>query len=304
MPNEGIDSTNAQRRVESERLDNNERKLVLDYIYDESGLIVDPAGLGLTALRDYLCFAALGFYEIKATSQDNARANLVGTYRLWRHSVENPDEFVHGRLDLTESEESGALCVKMIQPMKPKSMMRASTEEFTGYVFRMSNMYVMLLRDIANNDPRVTIFHSFRDEFIGTDKNPKSVYPETRKHVVHLDGFGMGIDGKKVFLSPVYVELVDDKDELSRLNASLDVVSEADTPGAHCQETPANADCREVARSTELTKAKLILNKKHFFHYTIISRSFHSKTAPIEKPVCTENLNPDVVMMKSAEDGV
>jgi hypothetical protein len=108
----------------------------------------------------------------------------------------------------------------------------------------------------------------------------------------------------KVFLSPVYVELVDDKDELSRLNASLDVVSEADTPRAHCQETPANADCREVARSTELTKAKLILNKKHFFQYTIISRSFHSKTAPIEKPVCTENLNPDVVMMKSAEDGV
>jgi hypothetical protein len=226
----GIDPSNAQRRVETERLDKHECKIVLDYIYDESRLIVDPDGLGLTEIRDFLYFAALGFYDIKATSQDNARANLVGTYRLWRHSVENPDEFVHGRLDFEESEESGALCAKMIQPLKPTPMMRASTEEFNGYVFRMSHMYVMLLRDIANNDPRITIFPSFRDEFIGTDKNPKSVFTGTRKHVVHMEGFGMGIDGKKVFISPVYVELVDDKDELSRLNASLDVVSEADTP--------------------------------------------------------------------------
>jgi hypothetical protein len=226
----GIDPTNAQRRVESERLEEHECKLVLDYIYDESRLIVDPDGLGLTEFRDYLYFAALGFYDIKATSQDNARANLVGTYHLWRHSVENPDEFVHGRLDFEESEESGALCATMIQSLKPKPMMRASTEEFKGYVFRMAHMYVMLLRDIANNDPRITIFPSFRDEFIGTDKNPKSIFAGTRKHVVHMDGFGMGIDGKKVFLSPVYIELVDDKDELNRLNASLDVVSEADTP--------------------------------------------------------------------------
>ena len=226
----GIDPSNAQRRVEAQKLDKPECKIVLDYIYDESQLIVDPAGLGLTEMRDYLYFAALGFYDIKATSQDNARANLVGTYRLWRHSVENTDEFVHGRLDFKESEESGALCATMIQPLKSRPMMRASTEEFTGYVFRMSNMYVMLLRDIANNDPRITIFPSFRDEFIGTDKNPKSVFTGTRRHVVHMEGFGMGIDGKKVFLSPVYVELVDDKDELSRLDASLDVIPEADTP--------------------------------------------------------------------------
>jgi hypothetical protein len=226
----GIDATNAQRRVESERLDDDERKLVIDYIYDESRLIVDPDGLDLTKIRDFLYFAALGLYNIKATSQDNARANLVGTYRLWRHSVENPDEFVHGRLDFEESEESGALCATMIQPMKSKPMMRASTDELKGYVFRMSHMYVMLLRDIANNDPRITIFPSFRDELIGADKNPKSILAGTRRHVVHMDGFDMGIDGKKVFISPVYVELVDDKDELSRLDASLDVVSEAGTP--------------------------------------------------------------------------
>jgi hypothetical protein len=226
----GIDPSNAQRRIESQRLDKPERKLVLDYIYDESQLIVDPHGLGFAEIRDFLYFAALDFYGIKATSQDNARANLVGTYRLWRHSVENQDEFVHGRLDIEESEESGALCVKMLQPMKSRRLMRPSTEEFSGYMFRMANMYVMLLRDIANNDPRVTIFHSFRDEFIGTEKNPNSIFTEKRRHVVHMDGFGMGIDGKKVFLSPVYVELVDDKDELSRLNASLDVISEADTP--------------------------------------------------------------------------
>jgi hypothetical protein len=223
----GIDASNAQRGVENEKLEDDERKLVLDYIYDESRLIVDPDD---PTAQDPLYFATLGFYDIKPTSQDNARANLVGTYRLWRHSVENPDEFVHGRLDFEKEEKSGALCAKMIQPLKPKPMMRASMEEFKGYVFRMSHMYVMLLRDIANNDPRITIFPSFRDELIGTDKNPNSIFPGSRRHVVHMDGFGMGIDGKKVFISPVYVELVDDKDELSRLNASLDVVSEADVP--------------------------------------------------------------------------
>jgi len=226
----GIDPTNAQRRVNGETLDKAERKLVLDYIYEESGLIVDPAGVSLTEIRDHLYFSILGFYNVKATSQDNARADLIGTYRLWRHSVENPDEFVHGRLDFYESEESGALCATMIQSLKSRDLLRASTEEFNGYVFKVADMYVMLLRDVANNDLRVTIFPSFRTEHIGTDINPKSVFPGTQKHMVHMDGFGMGIDGNKVFLSPVYVELVDEKDELDRLNASLDVVSEADTP--------------------------------------------------------------------------
>ena len=46
-----------------------------------------------------------------------------------------------------------------------------------------------------------------------------------------MDGFGMGIDGNNLFFSPVYVELVDDKDKLAKLTDKLDVVPESAEAG-------------------------------------------------------------------------
>ena len=36
----------------------------------------------------------------------------VGTFQLWRHSVELAGEFVRGRLDFYEDDKSGALASK------------------------------------------------------------------------------------------------------------------------------------------------------------------------------------------------
>lgn len=226
----GVDATNATRRINGRSLDLDERKLILHYIYDQSKLISDPAGAEISAIRDNLYFSLADFYGIKPTSQDNVRALCVGTYQLWRHSVEDSGEFVHGRLDFYENEATGAVCVSMIQPRKARDGMRASTEEFAGYLFRVADMYMMLLRDIANNDLRITVFPHFRSENIGTDKNPNSVFPGTVSHMVHMDGFGMGIDGNNLFVSPVYLELVDDKHELDQLADKLDVVPESAAP--------------------------------------------------------------------------
>jgi hypothetical protein len=226
----GIDASNASRRVNGKALDAEERKLILDYLFVESKVISDPAGAEISAIRDNLYFSLVDFYNIKATSQDNVRAKSSGTYQLWRHSVEESGAYVHGRVDFAEDEMTGAMRVTMIQPRKARDGMRALTEEFTGYLFKVADMYVMQLRDIANDDLRITIFPHFRVENIGTDKNPDSVFPGTVSHIVHMDGFGMGIDGHNLFVSPVYLELVDDRAELDQLNAKLDVVSESEAP--------------------------------------------------------------------------
>jgi hypothetical protein len=226
----GIDASNATRRINGHSLGDDERRLVLHYIYDESKLISDPAGSEIAAIRDNLYYSLADFYGIKPTSQDNVRAHCLGTYQLWRHSVEDAGEYVHGRLDFFENEETGALCARMIQPRKGRDFMRPSTEEVVGYLFRVADMYAMLLRDIANNDLRITIFPRFRMENIGTDKNPNSVFPGTKSHMVHMEGFGMGVDGNNLFVSPVYLELVDDKDELEQLTGKLDVVPESAAP--------------------------------------------------------------------------
>jgi hypothetical protein len=58
--------------------------------------------------------------------------------------------------------------------------------------------------------------------------NPRSVFAGRRHHIVHMDGLSLGIDGSRVFASPVHISLVDDVDELERLNEFLDVVPQSD----------------------------------------------------------------------------
>ncbi len=103
-----------------------------------------------------------------------------------------------------------------------------ATCEFAGYLFRVAHMYMMLLRDIANDDLRITIFPHFRSELIGTGTNPNSVFQGTLRHMVHMDGFAMGIDSNNLFVSPVHLELVDDRHEIDQLAQRLDVVPEGE----------------------------------------------------------------------------
>ena len=226
----GIDEANVSRRLNGKTLGEDERLLVIAAMFDDLKTLSDPSGRDIRAIRDNLYFSLVDFFRVMPTSQDNARGACVGTYQLWRHSVEGSGEYVRGRLDFEEDELSGALKVRMKQVRKRRDRMRGSVEEFTGYLIRNANSYAMLLRDIATNDMRLTIFPHPRIEYIGADIDPKSTFPGRRKHVVHMDGFGMGIDSKKLFLSPVYIELVDDRDELAALDEQLDVVPESEAP--------------------------------------------------------------------------
>lgn len=225
-----INESNVSRRINGRSFDPDERKLILDYIFDESGLIIDPLANRIHEIRDSLYFALLGFYDVKPTSQDNTRAHTAGTYQLWRRSVEHEGHYVFGRIDIFEDENSHALRVKMKQPHKAHGRTRASNEEYSGYFFRVADMYVTMLRDEANNDLRITIFPRHRIEKIGTNYNPDSVFKGSVKHVVHMEGHGLGIDGNSLFSTPVYMELVDDKNALASLADQLDVVPEDKAP--------------------------------------------------------------------------
>ena len=93
--------------------------------------------------------------------------------------------------------------------------------------------YLMMLRDARNEEFRVTLFQRSKSDDVGVgDENRpgdrRSVFAGRRRHLVHLDGFGLGIDGASGFFSPVHMSLVDDVDELATLDEKLDVVPEGD----------------------------------------------------------------------------
>ena len=87
-------------------------------------------------------------------------------------------------------------------------------------------MYVLLFADLLTNDPRMTIFPRSKIDEVGTDVSERSVFAGKHLHIVHLDGFGLGVDGSSGFFSPVHLSLVDDVHELERLDEILDVVPE------------------------------------------------------------------------------
>ncbi|MDR3471225.1 MAG: hypothetical protein P4M09_06005 [Devosia sp.] len=182
----------------------------------------------VAAVPDALYFALLHHCHAVETSQDNARIRLAGTYKLWRFSVEHESEFVLGRIDIEEDDNTHALKVRMIQPKQPRDGLRGTRETASGYMFRLSNMYVLLLTDDLTDDLRVTIFPRSKMDEVGTDINKNSLYAGRHDHVVHLDGFGLGVDGSTGFFSPVHLSFVDDVDVLSSLDDSLDVAPAED----------------------------------------------------------------------------
>jgi hypothetical protein len=233
------DKTTLSRWIATDAVPKKHRLTILKYIYGVRMLFADDWSVFLDNVPAPLFHALVKFFDVKPTSIDNARAHVVGTmkanagpkpvgtYALWRYSVEDDDEFVFGKLEFNYREETGAIHVDMSQPKKAVESdavpfaQRAALEQFEGYFFRVADMYVMLLRDIANNDLRVTIFNKYRIEPID-DAN--SVHPNKEMRIVQMDGFGLGIDGNNLFVSPVHVELVHLPEQLAALNDALDVL--------------------------------------------------------------------------------
>jgi len=179
---------------------------------------------------DVLYYAFLNFFGAKTTSQDTARAEILGTYKLWRFSVEHSEEFVAGRLDFFEDPDTRAVKVEMYQPKSAAQGLRGTEERAVGYFFRVSHMYLMILRDEINRDFRATVWSRFKYDYVGSEVNPNSIFQGKQRHLVHLDGFALGIDGNSGFFSPVHLSLVDDAKELAELNAGLGVLKDGVPP--------------------------------------------------------------------------
>jgi hypothetical protein len=77
---------------------------------------------------------------------------------------------------------------------------------------------------------RCIFFKHEQPSEIGQHLNPNSIYPANTPHFVELDGFAVGMDAGRLFFSPCYMELVDDKDKLEDLDESLDVLPDQETP--------------------------------------------------------------------------
>jgi hypothetical protein len=226
----GMSPSNLSRQIENKAISTHHRHLICEYIF-VTGLVFSAAWRERArGFAHFLYFALMEFFDIKDTSQSNARSLICGTYEFWRYSVEHDDEFVHGRLEFTTDRNCGAVCVEEWQPKKSRDGLRDTSEEFEGYFIRIADMYAILVKDKSSNDLRVTIFPRFRSEFIGKHRDKDSEFPERTKHIVHLYGFDIGVDGNNFFFSPVFVTLVDNETKLAELDQELDVVPRDEVP--------------------------------------------------------------------------
>jgi hypothetical protein len=234
----GGDLSTVSRKLKAKRFSEDERELILEDIF-ERRLIYGSWIEQVQGIPHNLFYAMMDFFEIKETSQDNARAQVVGTYKLWRYSTEFEGEYVLGRIDIEEDhkaaspeqdDDTTALRVKIRQVRKATEHQRGGDEVVEGYFFRISNMYVMLVREALTHNLRCTVFKDFRHEFVGKNVDKNSIYKTNTNHLIELDGFAMGMDGNLAFFSPVHLELVDGKDDLERLDSLLDILPESNVP--------------------------------------------------------------------------
>ena len=234
----GVDKGTVSRKLNGRSFDKDERMYVLQYIYERR--LIYGSWIGqVRSVPHNLFYLMMDFYDIKENSQDNARAEIIGTYRLWRYSSDLEKEYVLGRIDITEgnkhagegdAKDEPALCVTIRQVRKPNKLQRGTDEVLDGYFLRVSNMYVMLVRQQLTHNLRCTIFKDFRSDLVGQHVEKNSIYLPCTKHLVHLDGFAMGMDANLAFFSPVYIELVDKKEELAELDSTLDILPQSRMP--------------------------------------------------------------------------
>lgn len=214
----------AHRRLKNENVSDAERSSALRQFYDDRRVFSGRMRDQLKNVEDAIYYAFLSFADIKETSQDKARARLEGTYRFWRQSVDYADEYVFGKIVFGEDTRSRALAATMVQQKRGDNPV---TEVFKGYGFRVSHMYLMLLRDLATNDVRITFFTKRKQAEIGLDLNDKSPFKGRMLHNVWLDGYAFGIDSSP-FFAPLHLSLVDNVDELAELDSKLDIIAHDD----------------------------------------------------------------------------
>jgi hypothetical protein len=219
---------NTHKKIKNRTLSKDARDFLLRFIFDQAALIYGGPATQVADIKDAFYFAFLKYAGVKLTSQDKSRARLIGTYRFWRPSVEHDGEYVFGKIELAESPVTRALTAKMVQIRRSGPGDPGEREEFSGYLFRVSHMHLLVLVDEITKDIRATILKYSKPSEIGTDLNPRSPFKGRLKHIIWMDGFVLGVDGDKVFFSPLHLSLVDDVDQLAALENTLDIIPESD----------------------------------------------------------------------------
>jgi hypothetical protein len=224
----GLDSkdlTSAMsKKVDAANFTEIQRKDALDYIYDTRKAFSETWRQDIKEFQDVLYFSLIDFFNVHETSRDNARTAFSGTYELWRHSIEDNPNYIHGKISFHADEKTDALRVEMTQRRQPSEGVRGGIETFSGYMVRVANVYMIILRDCGNNDPRITLLPYTREEPVdiaSAQLSPGKVV--TR--VVEADGFVLGKDGGRLYFSPLFLSLVDDAQGLQALDAALDVTN-------------------------------------------------------------------------------
>lgn len=220
---------NVHKRIKDKRLSAAARSVILRHVFDEEMLLSGSSRRKVAEIPDAFYFAFLNLLGINETSQDKGRALTLGTYRLWRPSAEYEGEYVFGRLDIFEDTATHAICARMIQRKTGEGEGDPSAyEEFSGYFFRVANVYILLLHDTRSRDVRITFFPRYKVGQVGTALCERSCFAGRNDHILFMDGHGTGLDGASVYHAPVHIALEDNVDKLAGLNVMLDVVREGD----------------------------------------------------------------------------
>jgi hypothetical protein len=217
---------NTLRKIQSQTLPDQARRHLLRHIFDEAQLLSGKMRRQLARMDDAFYFAFLNQFHIDETSQDDARAKVTGTYKFWRYAADNEGEYILGKLTCFEDPKSHALKVTLL--MKQTSPEHHVDWHLSGYLFCLDQTILTIVRRPNSGEIRVALLPRFRMSVVGTAINPRSVFAGKQSHIVHMDGVTLGIDKRSCFLSPVHLSLVDDVDELARLDQAVDVVSEGD----------------------------------------------------------------------------
>lgn len=227
----GVHKSTVKRRFDNRSLSTDQRILVLDYI-DEKNIMSGGFRARTREIPHALYFAMLEFLAIRETAQDDARAYALGTYEFWRHSLDHPGKYVHGKLVLSLDESTGAIEATLVQPRRKQDGVRAGKAIFKGYFFRTANQHAMLLRDMANRDVRMALLQYAPVEYVGRDVDPKSCYEPGTRRIIEMEGLGFGLNASQLFVSSILLILVDNADELKSLDSRLDIKNEEDVPPA------------------------------------------------------------------------
>jgi hypothetical protein len=199
------------------------------------------------AVEHNLFYSLTDYFRTGGVAQNGDRPAVTGTYKLWRYSTQYKGEYVLGKVEITDESQHGdgldsvsvlggsdpslsPLRVRIRQMRKPRNNLRGGVEIVEGYFFSFAGGHMMVVREMLTFAPRCTIFQSNRRDVVGSGVDANSIYPAGTDHVVDLIGFAMGMDAGRMFFSPVCLELVDNRDELARLDDMLDVVPEPDVP--------------------------------------------------------------------------